>query len=163
MSSDNIQCRPIGFIRSVFTDVNGMPIQTAAAQDVAASLEVLPEFKKGLNGIEGFDYLILITHLHRSERESLEVVPFLDDQSHGVFSTRSPARPNRLGVSIINLIGVDGLTLTFKGCDMLDGTPVLDIKPYVPAFDFRDAHRVGWYESRIQNLPHTRSDDRMSR
>jgi tRNA-Thr(GGU) m(6)t(6)A37 methyltransferase TsaA len=147
----------------VFTDVNGMPIQTAAAQDVAASLEVLPEFKKGLNGIEGFDYLILITHLHRSERESLEVVPFLDDQSHGVFSTRSPARPNRLGVSIINLIGVDGLTLTFKGCDMLDGTPVLDIKPYVPAFDFRDAHRVGWYESRIQNLPHTRSDDRMSR
>jgi len=163
MSSDNIQCRPIGFIRSVFTDVNGMPIQTAAAQDVTASLEVLPEFKEGLKGIEGFDYLILITHLHRSERESLEVVPFLDDQSHGVFSTRSPARPNRLGLSIINLIGVDGLTLTFKGCDMLDGTPVLDIKPYVPAFDLRDARRVGWYESRIQNLPHTRSDDRMSR
>jgi tRNA-Thr(GGU) m(6)t(6)A37 methyltransferase TsaA len=163
MNSDNIQCRPIGFIRSVFTDVNGMPIQTAAAQDVNASLEVLPEFQKGLKGIEGFDYLILITHLHRSERESLEVVPFLDDQSHGVFSTRSPARPNRLGLSIINLIGVDGLILTFKGCDMLDGTPVLDIKPYVPAFDLRDAHRVGWYESRIQNLPHTRSDDRMSR
>lgn len=156
-----VTSRPVAFIRSRFTSVQGMPIQTAAAAQEEAVLEVVPEFGDALQGVDGFDYLILITHLHRCEREPLRVTPFLDDQEHGVFATRAPARPNRMGLSIVRLQRREGLRLFFSGNDMLDQTPVLDIKPFVPEFDNRDTSRVGWYANRIENLKHTRSDDRM--
>lgn len=162
MTSDiQITSRPIGYIRSPFADTVGMPIQTAGAPDTRASLEVLSEFVPGLRDIGGFEFLIFITHLHRVTAERLEVVPFLDDTSHGVFATRAPARPNRLGLSIVQLLSVDGAVLHFAGNDMVDGTPVLDVKPYVPAFDVRTTDRIGWFAERLERLPSTRSDDRM--
>ena len=89
------------------------------------------------------------------------MVPFLDNESHGVFATRAPARPNRLGLSIVRLLSVEDTTLRFSGNDMMDGTPVLDIKPYVPAFDVRQIERVGWFGARLDQLPRIRSDGRM--
>ncbi|MGE3861870.1 MAG: TrmO family methyltransferase, partial [Burkholderiaceae bacterium] len=98
--------------------------------------------------------------LHRAQ-EKLEVVPFLDDRSHGVFATRAPARPNRIGLSIVQLQSVQGRVLHFTGNDMLDRTPVLDIKPYVPRFDVRQTDRIGWFAARVDAVTRTRSDDRM--
>jgi len=159
---DAVVCRPVGVVRSRFTQAAGMPIQTTGAPDEPGRVEVFPEFAPGLRDIEGFDYLILITRLHAGESEKLEVVPFLDDASHGVFATRAPARPNRLGLSIVRLTAVEGATLHFSGNDMMDGTPVLDIKPYVPRFDVRETQRVGWFGARLDRLPDARSDDRMA-
>ncbi|WP_390346071.1 tRNA (N6-threonylcarbamoyladenosine(37)-N6)-methyltransferase TrmO [Variovorax boronicumulans] len=158
---DPVVRRPVGVVRSRFTETSGMPIQTAGAPDEVGRLEVFAEFAPGLRDIEGFDYLILVTHLHRCAHERLEVVPFLDDATHGVFATRAPARPNRLGLSIVRLTAVEGTTLHFSGNDMIDGTPVLDIKPYVPRFDVRETERVGWFGARLDQLPRTRSDGRM--
>ena len=139
-----------------------MPIQTAAATEETGCVEVLPAYEAGLRDIADFDYLIFITHLHRSAQELLEVVPFLDDRPHGVFATRAPARPNRLGLSIVRLLSVQGRMLEFSGNDMLDRTPVLDIKPYVPRFDQRSTERIGWFSGRIDGLAATRSDGRMA-
>ncbi|MDM0106357.1 tRNA (N6-threonylcarbamoyladenosine(37)-N6)-methyltransferase TrmO [Variovorax sp. J22R24] len=156
-----IHCSPIGVVHSRFTESTGMPIQTAGAPDEPGRVEVFPEFAAGLRDIEGFEYLILLTHMHRCTNELLEVVPFLDTESHGVFATRAPARPNRIGMSIVRLQSVDGLMLHFTGNDMLDQTPILDIKPYLPRFDVRSTGRVGWFASRLDQLPQVRSDDRM--
>jgi len=158
---DNITCRPIGFVRSHFTQVEGMPIQAVASHDTAR-LEVHEDFAPGLRDIEGFDYLIFITHMHLCTREPLEVTPFLDTMSHGVFATRSPTRPNRLGLSVVRLLRVEGATLHFGGNDMVDGTPVLDIKPYVPRFDVRPAERIGWFADKLDALPTTLADRRMT-
>jgi tRNA-Thr(GGU) m(6)t(6)A37 methyltransferase TsaA len=160
-SADPVVSRPVGVVRSRFTEATGMPIQTAGAPEEPGRLEVFAEFAPGLRDIEGFDYLILITHLHQCAHERLEVVPFLDNASHGVFATRAPARPNRLGLSIVRLVSVEGTTLHFSGNDMMDGTPVLDIKPYVPRFDVRETERVGWFGTKLDQLPGIRSDGRM--
>jgi len=158
---ETITCRPIGRILSRFSETTGVPIQTAGAPDEPGQLEVFEAYAAGLRDIEGFDYLILLTHLHRCEHERLEIVPFLDDQVHGVFATRAPARPNRIGLSIVRLLGVEGRILRFSGNDMLDQTPVLDIKPYVPRFDVRSTERVGWFGPQLGRLEQTCSDDRM--
>ena len=158
--SQPVTCHPIGTVRSPFVDVVGMPIQTAGAPEALARLEVFPSYVAGLRDIDGFEFLILLTHLHLAQ-ERLEVVPFLDQTSHGVFATRAPARPNRIGLSIVRLEKREGAVLTFSGNDMVDGTPVLDIKPYVPAFDVRQTERIGWFASKLDQLPGKRSDDRM--
>lgn len=158
--SDTISLQPIGRIHSPFNSTTGMPIQTVAAAEMTGHVEVFESFAPGLRDIQHFDYLILLTHLHQAS-EKLEVVPFMDTQSHGVFATRSPARPNRLGLSIVRLLRVDGCALHFSGNDMLDGTPVLDIKPYVPALDVRQTERIGWFQQGLQRLPETVSDERM--
>ncbi|MBB6576985.1 tRNA-Thr(GGU) m(6)t(6)A37 methyltransferase TsaA [Comamonas odontotermitis] len=158
--NDIITMRPIGTIRSPFHSTQGMPIQTVAAADAEGELEVFEAFAAGLRDIEGFAYLILLTHLHQAT-EKLEVVPFMDTESHGVFATRAPARPNRIGLSIVQLVQVHGHVLRFRGNDMLDGTPVLDIKPYVPQLDVRSTERIGWFSQGLQHLPSAKSDDRM--
>lgn len=152
--------RPIGVVRSPFQTPTGMPIQTVAAADAQACVQVFEEFAAGLRDVGDFDYLILLTHLHQAV-EKLEVVPFMDTQSRGVFATRAPARPNRIGLSIVRLLRVDGRTLHLSGNDMLDGTPVLDIKPYVPALDVRQTERIGWFAHGLLNLPSAVSDERM--
>jgi tRNA-Thr(GGU) m(6)t(6)A37 methyltransferase TsaA len=157
---DSLVLRPIGVVRSPFQTSTGMPIHTVAAADAQARVQVFEEFAAGLRDVDGFDYLILLTHLHLAT-EKLEVVPFMDTQSHGVFATRAPARPNRIGMSIVRLLRVDGCTLHFSGNDMLDGTPVLDIKPYVPALDVRQTERIGWFAHGLLNLPSAVSDERM--
>ncbi|QHI98096.1 tRNA (N6-threonylcarbamoyladenosine(37)-N6)-methyltransferase TrmO [Xylophilus rhododendri] len=157
-----ITCQPVAFVRSRFTDKVGMPIQTAGAPAETGRIELLPAFVPGLRDIEGFEYLILLTHLDRGEHEPLEVKPFLDDKTHGVFATRAPARPNRIGLSIVRLERVQGGVLHFSGNDMLDMTPVLDIKPYVPQFDVRQTERIGWFAARVAQMPTLLSDDRMA-
>jgi tRNA-Thr(GGU) m(6)t(6)A37 methyltransferase TsaA len=157
----SISITPIGVIRSEFKSKVGVPIQTASAPELRAALEVFPTYAAGLRDLEAFEYLILLTHMHLVTEELLEVVPFLDTVTHGVFATRAPSRPNRIGLSIVRLISIDGTTLHFEGNDMIDGTPVLDIKPYVPAFDVRQTERIGWFATRIDQLPGKRSDDRM--
>lgn len=137
-----------------------MPIQTVAAQQHEGKIEVFPPFAAGLRDVQEFQYLILLTHLHEAT-EKLEVVPFMDTRSHGVFATRAPARPNRIGLSIVELLGTDGCWLHFRGNDMLDGTPVLDIKPYVPQLDVRETERIGWFARGLDQLPSRLSDERM--
>jgi len=138
---------PIGVIHSPFHEKDQTPIQPTRST-ARGTIEVLPEFAEGLEGVEGFSHIILLYIFHQSNGYDLKVKPFLDDQLHGLFATRYPRRPNRLGLSIVELVGRDGPRLEIAGVDVLDGTPLLDIKPYVPEFDIRDVSRVGWYATR---------------
>ena len=139
--------RPIGVIHSPFTDKKQTPIQPTRSQAVG-QVVVYPEFVEGLQDVEGFSHIILLYAFHQSEGYTLRVKPFLDDQLRGLFATRYPCRPNPIGLSIVRLIARHDNVLEIEGVDILDGTPLLDIKPYVPDFDVRLDTRVGWYETR---------------
>ncbi len=155
-----ISITPIGIVHSPFEVPQGMPIQ-AALSDAVGTLEIYPEYVDGLSDIAGFDYLILLYHFHITHKESLCVTPFLDNERRGVFATRAPTRPNRIGLSIVRLLNVMGNVLDIGNIDMVSGTPVIDIKPYVPAFDSRTGCRVGWYASTLDRAATVRADDRM--
>ncbi|MBL0919281.1 MAG: tRNA (N6-threonylcarbamoyladenosine(37)-N6)-methyltransferase TrmO [Hydrogenophaga sp.] len=157
-----VSYRPIGRVSSRYSSPAGMPLQTAAAADQPLQIEVQADYGAGLKDLEGFEYLWVLTHLHLARSAPLDVVPFLDTRSHGVFATRSPARPNRIGMSLVQLVHVDGTTLFCLGNDLVDGTPVLDIKPFVPHFDVRHTERIGWFAERLQYLETTRADQRMT-
>lgn len=152
--------RPIGIIHSPFTEPRGMPIQPAGARGVAGTVEVFDEFRDGLADLDGFSHVILLYHFHRSEGFSLSVVPFLDAQARGVFATRAPRRPNPIGLSVVKLCAVEGGVLHIENVDVLDGTPLLDIKPYVPQFDAAEDVRTGWLEAAGEGAKEKRSDDR---
>jgi tRNA-Thr(GGU) m(6)t(6)A37 methyltransferase TsaA len=136
--------RPIGVIRSEHRDEDATPIQPPCARGCPGRVDVLDEYTEGLQDIEGFSHVHLLYHLHRAGPARLSVVPFLDDVPHGVFATRSPWRPNPLGMSLARLIRREGSTLFIEDVDVLDGTPLLDIKPYVARFDAREGARCGW-------------------
>jgi tRNA-Thr(GGU) m(6)t(6)A37 methyltransferase TsaA len=152
--------RPIGVIRTPFGDTDGMPIQAMAAIGVSGRIDLDPALVEGLRDLEGFSHLTLLYHLHRIAAPRLTVTPFLDDQPHGIFATRSPARPNPIGLSTVRLISISGASLEIEDVDMVDGTPLLDIKPYVPAFDQRDEVKVGWFAGRLEGLAQARADER---
>ena len=158
--TEPVSFRPIGIIRTPFLDTEGMPIQASAAVGVPGRIEIEAEFVEGLADLDGFSHLILVYHLHRVTAARLTVTPFLDDRPHGIFATRSPARPNPIGLSTVQLVAIKGSTLEVEDVDMVDGTPLLDIKPYVPALDERDDVRVGWFTERLGGLPRARADDR---
>lgn len=139
--------RPIGTIRSPFTDTDHMPIQASRSQAVGL-VQVLPAYVAGLQDIEGFSHIILLYVFHGAPHYTLQVKPFLDDKLHGVFATRYPCRPNALGLSVVRLLARRGDQLEIEGEDVLDGTPLMDIKPYVPEFDVRAPAQIGWYSSR---------------
>jgi len=139
--------RPIGIIHSPFEEKGQMPIQVSRSQAIGLA-EIYPEFAEGLQDIEGFSHIILIYAFHRSYGYALRVKPFLDDQERGLFSTRYPRRPNPIGLSIVHLLSRQENTLTFEGVDVLNGTPLLDVKPYVPDFDQQTEVHTGWYETR---------------
>jgi tRNA-Thr(GGU) m(6)t(6)A37 methyltransferase TsaA len=151
---------PVGIVRSPFTRLTGMPLQSVAAGEVLAQVEIRAELQAGLRDLDGFSHLHLITHLHRGAPGGLEVVPFLDDTVRGIFATRSPRHPNPIGLSIVRLIAVSGSSLEISGVDLLDGTPVLDIKPYVPTFDCVTAERIGWLENAAQRVHQVKADRR---
>jgi tRNA-Thr(GGU) m(6)t(6)A37 methyltransferase TsaA len=155
-----IVCRPIGVIRTPFKDVDNMPIQAAAATGILGTVEVLPEFAAGLEGLGGFSHIILLYRFHLAAAVSLRVTPFLDSHPQGVFATRAPVRPNALGLSVVRLLAVDGTTLRVENVDMVDGSPLLDIKPYVPEFDVHAADRIGWLKQAPKTLRHAKSDRR---
>jgi tRNA-Thr(GGU) m(6)t(6)A37 methyltransferase TsaA len=139
--------RAIGVICSPFVTRSGMPIQ-AARSEALGQVEVYPEFAPGLQDLDDFSHIILVYWFHRAREFSLAVQPFLDKQPRGLFATRYPARPNNIGLSVVELIEVKGCTLHIQGVDVFDGTPLLDIKPFVPAFDHREGTRVGWLAGR---------------
>ena len=139
--------RPIGVIHSPFDEKEQMPIQASRSKAIGRA-ELYPEFVEGLKDIDGFSHIILIYAFHSSSGYTLQIKPFLDDQERGLFSTRYPRRPNPIGLSIVRLLSREENSLTFAGADVLNGTPLLDIKPYVPDFDQQTDVRVGWYETR---------------
>jgi tRNA-Thr(GGU) m(6)t(6)A37 methyltransferase TsaA len=138
----------IGTVHSPFRVAAGTPIQSAMAQGVEGSVEVFPEFVPGLQDLEGFERIWLLYWFDRVALGQLVVKPFLDQQEHGVFATRSPCRPNSLGLSCVRLLGVYGGRLRIMGVDILDGTPLVDIKPYAPQFDCFEVSRVGWLQNK---------------
>jgi tRNA (adenine37-N6)-methyltransferase len=138
---------PIGVIHSPFTVKDQTPIQASRSQ-AAGEVEVFPEFAPGLQDLDGFSHIILLYVWHEAQGFELLVKPFLDDQKHGVFATRYPGRPNQIGISIVRLRAIRANLLEIEGVDMLDQTPLLDIKPYLPDFDMRIGTRNGWYETR---------------
>lgn len=151
---------PIGIVRSPFKTIEGTPIQPVGAKGVRGQIELLEQFSGGLRDLEGFSRLILIYHFHLSKGFDLEVKPFLDDERHGVFATRAPKRPNPIGMSVVKLIHIEGNLLTIEDVDILDGTPLLDIKPYVPQFDSIETGKIGWLADRIQDVEKSRADGR---
>jgi tRNA-Thr(GGU) m(6)t(6)A37 methyltransferase TsaA len=152
--------RSIGIIHSPFKEPKGTPIQPPAGAGIAGTIEIFPEYAEGLTDIGGFSHLILLYHLHLIQKSSLVVKPFLDTVTHGVFATRSPGRPNHIGLSIVRLIKVTDNVLHIQDMDILDGTPLFDIKPYVPDFDQRTDCRIGWMCNNVTKLPTMRDDGR---
>jgi tRNA-Thr(GGU) m(6)t(6)A37 methyltransferase TsaA len=150
----------IGVVRSPHKESAGTPIQPAAARDVPATVEIFPEFAAGLKDLDGFSHIYLLCHFHKSGAFKLEVTPFLDNEPRGVFATRAPSRPNGIGLSIVRLERIEGTVLHVLDADFLDGTPVLDIKPYVPDFDRRENVRCGWLEGKLGRLDEVRDDGR---
>ncbi|MCK4716136.1 MAG: tRNA (N6-threonylcarbamoyladenosine(37)-N6)-methyltransferase TrmO [Candidatus Marinimicrobia bacterium] len=157
---DEVKYKPIGVIHSPFKEPKGTPIQPAGARGINGTVEVFPEYAEGLKDIEGFSHIILICHFHLSRGWSLEVKPFMDDQLHGLFATRAPARPNPIGISIVRLVRVEENILHIQDVDIVDGTPLLDIKPYIPEFDMRDVEKIGWLEKNLHKLSTSKDDER---
>jgi tRNA-Thr(GGU) m(6)t(6)A37 methyltransferase TsaA len=157
-----ISYQPIGTIHSPFKGIEKVPIQPAAASGIRGTVEVFAEFVAGLQDLNGFSHIILLYHFHRITQARLTVVPFLDDRPRGVFATRAPSRPNPIGLSIVRLLGIEGNVLHVENVDIVDGTPLLDIKPYVPAFDHNEVERTGWLETAGQRVREKRSDDRFA-
>jgi len=155
-----IRYQPIGLIHSPFTDITGMPIQPTGASEIEGSIEIFAEFVEGLQDLDGFSHLILLYHFHRVRHAELTVTPFLDSRPHGVFATRAPKRPNPIGLSVVRLAGIEQNILRVSQVDILDGTPLLDLKPYVPEFDQHPVERIGWLEQAKGRVRSRRSDNR---
>ncbi|HHU91658.1 MAG TPA: tRNA (N6-threonylcarbamoyladenosine(37)-N6)-methyltransferase TrmO [Halanaerobiaceae bacterium] len=157
---DKIVYKAIGIIRSPFKEARGTPIQASAEGTASGRIELYPEYLPGLKDLDGFSHLILLYHFHKAGKGSLIVKPFLEDEEHGVFAVRAPSRPNSIGLSIVCLQRIEGNILYIDDLDILDGTPLLDIKPYVPAFDHRDNVKSGWLENNLDKLSITEDDGR---
>ncbi len=151
---------PIGRIHSPFTDIAGMPIQPNGARGTRGTVEIFPPYRGGLADLDGFERIILIYAFHRCTEHQLVVTPFLDTTLRGIFATRSPKRPNAIGLSTVLLNEVKEGTLVVEDIDVLDGTPLIDIKPYVPEFDAYPGSRCGWLGAVAVNAERVRSDDR---
>lgn len=160
---ENIVYRPIGIIHTPFKELENMPIQPSGAAGIHGTVDLYHEFAEGLKDLDGFSHLILLYHFHESRGHKLIVTPFLDSEPRGVFATRAPKRPNPIGLSIVRLIRIQGATLDIENVDILDGTPLLDIKPYVPEFDHQEECRIGWLEQVRRMVKAKRSDDRFRR
>ena len=145
---EGITFQPIGFVRSPYTQTAGTPIQPLGGKDAEAVVEVTEEFTAGLSDLDGFSHIILLYYFHTCEVTSLMVKPFLDDMELGVFATRAPVRPNHIGMSLVRLDRVEGNLLHIRDVDILDGTPVLDIKPHIPDFDCPGETRTGCVEGK---------------
>jgi tRNA-Thr(GGU) m(6)t(6)A37 methyltransferase TsaA len=155
-----IPFRAIGVIRTPFAEPKGAPIQPVYARDAEGRVELAPEFADALADLDGFDRVWLFYWCHLAGPYRAEVVPFRDDRAHGLFATRAPARPNPLGMSCVRLLRVDGPALHVAGVDMVDGSPLLDLKPYVPAFDAFPEAGAGWLDA--GRSARTEADDRFA-
>ena len=158
-----IKYRSIGMIYSPFKEPKGTPIQPSAASGVEGIVEVFPKYSGGLIDLDGFSHVILLYHFHLSKETSLEVKPYMDEQRHGVFATRAPSRPNPIGISIVRLVKIERNVLYVQDVDIVDRTPLLDIKPYVPDFDVKDVQRTGWLEKNVHKLVTSKDNGRFKK
>ena len=152
----------IGIIHSPFTTLENMPIQPAGAAGIKGEIEIFSRYQSGLSDLDGFSHINILYVFHRSEGFNLEVVPFLDTQKRGLFATRAPKRPNPIGMSVVRLLAVEANILHVENIDILEGTPLLDIKPYVPVFDEAQDIRIGWLEGAQTRAAETKSDGRFT-
>jgi tRNA-Thr(GGU) m(6)t(6)A37 methyltransferase TsaA len=159
---ESVTFHPIGEIHSPYKEPRGMPIQGVFAQ-VEGVVEIYEPYVEGLGDVDGFSHIYIFYAFHRVGQTKLRVKPFLDDAEHGVFATRAPTRPNPLGMSVVKLLAVEGNRIRVGELDVLDGTPLLDIKPYIPKFDYRDHVRAGWYDRVSTEVDRTRADDRFAK
>lgn len=157
-----IAFRSIGIVKSPFKTMSDMPVQPVSDSSADGLVEIDPSYEAGLSDLDGFSHLILIYHVHKATAPKLKVLPFLDTVERGVFSTRAPSRPNAIGLSIVGLRRVEKNRLFVTRLDILDGTPLLDIKPYVPEFDSYPDARGGWFERTRGSAQGKRSDGRFT-
>ena len=143
---EEIIIKPIGVIHTPHKDIKNMPIQPIAAEGVKGYIELEPDYVEGLSDIEGFSHLTLLYHFHKIEGYKLKVIPFMDTIERGIFACRAPKRPNAIGLSTVKLIGVEGNKIFLDQVDMLDGSPLIDIKPFFPLSDNRENVKYGWLE-----------------
>jgi tRNA (adenine37-N6)-methyltransferase len=153
----------IGVIHSPFESREGMPIQPPAAQGIQGWIEIHEEYTQGLKDLDGFSHIILLYHFHLSQGFDLEPTPFLDSVKRGVFATRVPRRPNPIGLSVVRLIGYEKNILKIEDVDIVNDTPLLDIKPYNPAFDPITGAACGWMQGKDEDFHNVRADDRFSK
>ena len=161
-SMNEIKYKPIGVIHSPFKEPKGTPIQPAGAKGTKGTVEIFPEYAEGLRDIEGFSHIILLYHFHLSKGATSIVKPFMDNETHGVFAMRGPSRPNPIGISVVRLVKVEGNMLHIQDVDIADGTPLLDIKPYIPEFDIREVERIGWLEKSVHKLSESKNNGRFT-
>ena len=152
--------KPIGVIHSPYKQLENMPIQPKGASETEGCVVVNESYLDGLKDLDGFSHIYLVYEFHKATRTELLVTPFMDKQERGVFATRSPLRPNHIGISIVRLVKVEGNRLIVKGVDMVDGTPLIDIKPYIEKFDRIDNSASGWMKSSDEEVRNKRSDTR---
>jgi len=152
--------QPIGTIHSPYTNLANMPIQPRGAADTAGRVEVFPDYADGLADLAGFSHIYLIYLFHKATRTELSVIPFMDTVKRGVYATRSPLRPNHLGMSLVQLTGIKDNFLHILGVDILNGTPLIDIKPYIPGFDHVENAESGWMTHSGDAVAEKRSDSR---
>jgi len=143
-----IEYNSIGFVHSPFKNLNNIPNQPSKAKGIEGVVEVYPDFQKGLKDLDGFSHIILLCHFHKASEHNLNVVPSGETKSRGLFATRSPNRPNPIGFSVVRLNDINENQLMISDLDILDGTPVLDIKPYFPEFDSNENIKTGWLGNR---------------
>ncbi len=159
----SIELTVIGTIRTQHAEIDNMPIQPAGAKEEQGIVELYSEFCEGLKDLEEFSHLILLYHFHRQKGFSLSVKPFMDDKEHGVFATRSPKRPAPIGMSIVRVLKIEENRIYFEGADMLDGTPLIDIKPFFKVFDNRLDAVSGWLDKKDEEtVKKVRSDKRFA-
>ena len=157
---NQISYTPIGIIHSPFNESDGMPIQPSGAQGIKGHILINKDFVEGLDDLDGFSHIYLLYHLHLSNSYNLKVAPFLDDQRRGIFSTRAPKRPNPIGLSVVKLNKIVMNRLESENVDIIDRTPLLDIKPYIPDMDEVDYSRIGWLSKHIKEIYSRKSDQR---
>ena len=155
-----ISYQPIGIIHSPFKENVGIPRQSIGASDIKGSIEVFDDYSEGIKDLNGFSHIIIIFHLHMVKAPSLKACPPWDGKEHGVFATRSPYRPNPIGISVVRLDHIDQNILHISGVDMADGTPVLDIKPYIPDLNPTKDIKIGWLTNKVEGMNKSKSGDR---
>lgn len=156
----SIPFTPIGVIHSPFSDPAGMPIQPSGAGGREGFIDIDPSFSDGLSDLEGFERIILLYVFHQCQGYSLRVTPYLDTTERGLFSTRAPRRPNPIGLSVVRIASIKENRISIVDVDILDGTPLLDIKPYIPGFDAYPSSRAGWLEERQHSVRECSADIR---
>lgn len=157
---EKIELKPIGVVHSPFVERKGTARQAVGTMDLTATIELYPEYVEGLKDLDGFSHIVVLFYLHLMNQTQLTACPPWDDSPRGVFSTCSPYRPNHIGVSVVKLEGIECNILRIRGVDMVEGSPVLDIKPYIPDLYPVEGVRAGWIEGKTDGMTKSRTGDR---